>query len=114
MPMPSDDLPDADEIARLLKSSQVQSVTVTSGSVTVTVSPQLEIESVQLGGPGVAAEHRAALERDIRDAISRAMRDVVIASARSLDGLQDSPEMRSIRDALEKKLGRRNGDTKAG
>jgi hypothetical protein len=112
--MPSDNLPGAGEIARFLKSSQVKGVTVTCGNVTVTVSPQLEIESVQLGGPGVAADHRTALERDIRDAIARAMRDVVIASARSLDGLQDLPEMRSMRDALEKELGRRNGNTKAG
>ena len=65
------------------------------------------------GGPGIVAEHRAALERDIIDAVGRAMLDVVTASARMLEGLQDSPEMRSVRDALEKEIGRRNRDPKA-
>lgn len=102
----SDDLPDADEIARLLKASRGKSVTVTSGHATVTMSPQLEIESVQLGGPGILAEHRAALERDIIDAVARAMRDAVTASARMLEELQESPEIRSVREALQKEVGR--------
>ena len=113
MPSHSDELPNPDEIARLLKASQVKSVTVTSGHATVTMSPRLELESMQLGGPGIVAEHRAAIERDIIDAVGRAMRDVVTASARMLEGLQDSPEMRSVREALEKEIGRRNRDPKA-
>ena len=114
MPIRSDELPNPDEIARLLKSSQVKSVTVTSGHATVTMGPRLELESVQLGGPGIVAEHRAELERDNVDAVGRAMRDVVTASARMLEGLQVSAEMRSVREALEKEIGRSGGrDTKA-
>lgn len=109
----SDELPNTDEIARLLKSSQAKSVTVTSGHATVTMSPRLELESVQLAGPAIVNEHRAALERDIVDAVARAMRDVVTASARALEGLQHSPELRSVREALEKEIGSRNRDPKA-
>jgi DNA-binding protein YbaB len=104
----SDDLPSLDEIARLLRASQGKSVKITSGNVTVTVSPQLQLESVELGGPGVLPEHRAALQHDIIDAVTRAMRDVVTSSARMLEGQQESPDIRSMRAALQKELRRRS------
>jgi hypothetical protein len=72
------------------------------------VSPQLQLESVELGGPGVLPEHRAALQHDIIDAVTRVMRDVVTSSARMLEGQQESPDIRSMRAALQKELRRRS------
>lgn len=99
------DKPNLEQIAQLLKAREVNSVTISTPIVTVTVSPQLELSSVLLKGAGVMAEHRDALQRDIIDAVNKAMREVVVASAQMLEGLQESPEIQSIRDALKKRNG---------
>jgi DNA-binding protein YbaB len=93
-----------------LKARESTNVTITTGYVTVTVSPQLELLAVVFTGPGVLAEHRDALQSDIVDAVNKAMREVVIASAQMLEGLQESPEIQSFRDALQKQMGQPHAD----
>lgn len=99
------DKPNPEQIAQLLKAREVKSVTISTPNLTVTVSPHLELMSVVLRGPGVREEHRDALQRDIIDAVNKAMREVVVASAKMLEGLQESPEIQLIRDALKKRNG---------
>ena len=98
-----DDNPNPEQIAQLLKAREVKSVTISTPNVTVTVSPQLELSSVLLKGASVMTEHRDALQRDIIDAVNKAVREVVVTSAQILERLQESPEIRSIRESLKKR-----------
>jgi DNA-binding protein YbaB len=102
----ADDKPNLEQLTQLLKARKIENVTVSTRHATVTVSPQLELLSVTLTGPCVLAEHRDALQHDIVDAVNKAMREVVAASALMLEGLQELPEIQSIRDALQKQIGR--------
>jgi hypothetical protein len=104
-----DDTPDLEQIAQLFKAREIENVTIRIGHAIATVSPQLELLSVALTGPGVIAEHRDALQRDIVEAVNKAMREVVIASARMLEGLQESPEIQAVRDALHEQIARARG-----
>ena len=100
----ADDAPD-EQIAQFLKTRKVENVTIATGNATVTVSANLELLSVSLTGPGVLEDYRDALQRDIVAATNLAMQEVVLASARALEGLQKSPQFRAIRDDLEKRMG---------
>jgi DNA-binding protein YbaB len=100
---------DLEQIAQLLNSTKPENITVSAGQAVVTVSPKLELLSVILTGPALA-EHREGLQRDIVEAVNKAMREVVLASARALEGLQESPEMQSARELLQKEIDRRHTD----
>ena len=102
----ADDITNLEQITQLLKARKIENVTISTRHATVTVSSQLELLSVTLTGPGVLAEHRDGLQHDIVEAVNKAMREVVTASALMLEGLQELPEIQSARDALQKQIGR--------
>lgn len=102
-PMPYDD-----QIGQLLKAREIKNVTASAGAASVTVDPHLTVLSVELDEAAMRPERRADLQRDIAEAVNQATREVVMASARALQALQDSPEVRSMQDALQKELDKRS------
>jgi hypothetical protein len=100
-------LPNTDEIARLLKAHRVANATVKSDQVTVVMNPELQLVSVDLCGPAVLPEHRTALQKEIVDTVNRAMREIVTSSARAFEGMEQSPELRSMYEAFQKEIDRK-------
>lgn len=98
----ADNDPNLEQITQLLNAREIKNVSITNHYVSVTVSPQLELLSIILTELDVPSEYREALQRDIVEAVNLAMREVVTASTQMLEGLQELPEIQSLREALQK------------
>ncbi|MEV8440802.1 hypothetical protein AB0425_25785 [Actinosynnema sp. NPDC051121] len=101
----ADENANLEQIAKLLKDRKVENVTISAGHAVVTVSPRLQLLTVVLTGPGVLAEYRQSLQQDIVDAVNQAVREVVVASARTFEQLQEAPEIQTLRKALHRQIG---------